>query len=96
MKIKVSKNIVSSATNVNVYINEISRSITKIQNHLSNISSAWKGDDATKFLDKFRNEAIPKLQNYVNVMKDYQLYLEQVYPIFKSLDDYYDKPIDID
>ena len=96
MKIKASRDIVSSATSVNVYINEISRSITRIQNYLSSIPNAWQGDDATKFLNKFRNEAIPELQNYFKVMKDYQSFLAQVYPIFQALDEYYDKAIDID
>lgn len=93
MRIKASSGITSSSTSVNVYINEISRSITKIQNYISNVSSVWQGNDATSYVNKFRNEAIPELQNYVKIMKEYQSFLSQVYPIFKALDEYYDKPI---
>lgn len=93
MRIKASSGITSSSTSINVYINEISRSITKIQNYISNVSSVWQGDDATSYVNKFRSEAIPELQNYVKIMKEYQSFLSQVYPIFKALDEYYDKPI---
>ncbi len=93
MKIKASSGLNLSATNINTYINEISGSINKIKNYLSYVSSVWQGDDATSFVNKFRNEAIPELQKYVNVMKEYQKFLSQVYPIYKSLDEYYDRPI---
>lgn len=93
MKIKASNGIATSANSINEYINEISRSINKIQNYISNVSSVWQGNDATSYVNKFRNEAIPELQNYVKIMKEYQSFLSQVYPIFKALDEHYDKPI---
>ena len=64
-----------------------------MQNYISNVSSVWQGNDATSYVNKFRNEAIPELQKYVKIMRDYQKFLSEVYPIYKSLDEYYDKPI---
>lgn len=93
MKIKASNGITTSANSINEYINEISRSINKIQNYISNVSSVWQGNDATSYVNKFRNEAIPELQKYLKIMQDYQKFLSEVYPIYKSLDEYYDKPI---
>lgn len=93
MKIMASSGIMVSANEINNNINEISRSITKIENYLNGISSVWQGADATNFTNKFRNEAIPELRNYVKVMMEYQSFLSEVYPIFKSLDEYYDKSI---
>ena len=93
MKIIASTGITTSAKEINNNINEIARSITKIENYLNGISRVWQGVDATNFTNKFRNEAIPELRNYVKVMKEYQTFLAEVYPIFKSLDEYYDKSI---
>ena len=77
------------------HIDEITRSINKIQDYMANVSNVWQGNDATSYVNKFRNEAIPELQNYVKIMKDYQKFLSEVYPIYKSLDEYYDKSINI-
>lgn len=93
MKIKVSSGIITSANNVDKHIDEISKSITRIEKYLSGVSRVWQGSDATSFVKKFQNEAIPDLRKYVKVMEEYQKYLKEIYPIYKALDDYYNKPI---
>lgn len=95
MKIKASSGITTSANSINEHIDEITRSINKIQDYMANVSNVWQGNDATSYVNKFRNEAIPELQNYVKIMKDYQKFLSEVYPIYKSLDEFYDKSINI-
>lgn len=93
MKIKASGDINTSVNNIDQYIGEINSSINRIENYLGGVSKVWQGADATSFVNKFKNEAIPELRKYVKVMREYRKYLNEIYPIYKALDDYYDKPI---
>ena len=93
MKIKASSELVKSASLINERFNEIYKSIDTIQNYIEQTNKVWKGTDADSFTKKYNEEVIPNLRKFKSSMEKYVTFLSKVYPVYKALDEYYDKPI---
>lgn len=95
MKIMATSDINSVAKGLYFYVEGIENSINTIESYLDIVPTFWIGTDADHFLSKYRNEVIPELREYVKVLRAYQKFLAEVYPIFQALDEHYDKQIPV-
>lgn len=93
MKIVISNAIKSDSTKIKNCINELSKNIKQLQNLVNDVPKAWQGQDATSFINKYK-EALTKLKKYESSFNDYYLFLSKVHVIFNALDEAYDKTID--
>lgn len=95
VKIKSSSSISLDANNIGMYVQKFSADITQMKVLIGYVSSLWIGEDATSFVEKYK-EVFNKLDYFERNLKEYQKYLSQVEKVFDSLNESYDKKINTD
>ncbi len=95
MKIVASSSISLDANNIGMYVQKISSDITQMKALIGYVSSFWIGEDATSFVEKYK-EVFNKLDDFERNLEEYQKYLSQVEKVFDSLNESYDKKINTD
>ena len=95
MKIAASSSLSGKANTIKSCNENILKDINELSSVTESMLSFWEGDDATSFVRKINDEYIPKLNKAYDSLDDYAVYLSKVYSVFKSVDEYYDKEIDV-
>ena len=88
MKIVISNDSKSDASQVKNYIDDISYSIKQIEASIGLIPTIWQGEDATSFINKY-NTALQTLKDYENHFNAYYRYLNSVYDVYNLLENAY-------
>lgn len=96
MKIVAESSINSDATKIKEYLDHLTYNINFIKDYVDALPQLWSGDDAKKFIDKYRNEVLPVLREYEKNFNEYYIFLTKVYDIFRTLDENYNRPINTD
>lgn len=94
MKIIANEGINKDVANIKEYISVISEQISYLQNIVNSIPNYWTGSDATRLINKYNDEAIPKLKKFESEFNDYALFLSKIPNIYSALEDAYNKNID--
>lgn len=96
MKIVCGDDLRSNVNDIKSYIDNFSNRLKEIEATVDYISSCWSGKDASEFIKKYREEAIPSLRKFEASFRTYYDYLSKVRPIFDSLEDSYNQKINTD
>ncbi len=96
MKIVAASSINSDAAKIKEYIDHLNYNINFIKDYIDALPQMWTGDDAKRFVNKYRNEVLPVLKQYEKSFNEYYNFLTKVYAIFRTLDENYNKPISVD
>ncbi len=70
-------------------VNNFSNCIKNINNIVEDISQAWVGIDATKYVKAFKEKNIPELNHLSEILNDYGNYLKQISTIYECFDEIY-------
>ena len=77
------------------YSEQFDSEIRNIKNIVENVSKAWGGDDATKYIEVM-NEYIMELEKIKEFIDIYSNYLENIPGVYELLDEIYsEKYIDV-
>lgn len=91
----IAQDSLPSKANVISSCNEnILNDINKLSSLNEEILNFWDGVDAQSFVTKI-NEFIPGLNKLYDAISDYSEFLSKVNTVFNSIDNYYDKEIDV-
>lgn len=70
--------------------------IKSINNQITNLKTAWSGDDATSFVNSYQEQVLPSLKELNNKLEEYGTYLNKVNNPYDTLDRIYaSKHIDV-
>ena len=94
MIIKASSGINTDASNLKNCIDNLSKDINDLKNYIDYIPQYWSGNDSNDFIKKY-NEVFRVLEEYEKNFYVYYNFLIKVYDIFKTLDENYNKAIDL-
>ena len=96
MKIVCGDGIKSNVNDVKSYIDDFSSKLKDIESIIDSLGFYWSGKDASEFIKKYKEEAIPSLKKFETSFRNYYDYLSRVRPIFDSLEDSYNQKINTD
>lgn len=92
MKIVITDGIRSDASIIRSNLDDFSLKKAQLKSILDTVPNAWKGTDATSFINKY-NEALTKLTEFEKSFNEYYTYLSKVKGVFDTLDEVYDRKI---
>lgn len=81
--------IQSFASKMQVYSENITDEIKKIRKIISDISNAWTGDDASKYISVLQDRYILGLEQLKEIIDEYAVYLNNVPGAYELLDEFY-------
>ena len=94
MSVVISKQLNNTANEIEDKLYNIKNNIKEIEAIIDGIPQIWGGTDAIIFSKKYL-EVLTELKKCCNSFDNYNDYLKGVYNVFSSLEEAYDKPIDI-
>lgn len=90
MEINVNNEEISSLA-IKLYdcTEQLENEIKKIRNTVSNISNAWSGNDATKYINVMQEKYILGLEELKEKLTDYAVFLNNIPGAYDLLDNTY-------
>lgn len=81
--------IKSLASEMSNHSDELAEEIKKIRNIVDNVSVAWEGPDASKYINVLQDKYILGLQELKKIIDEYVVYLNNIPEAYELLDNIY-------